>query len=100
MARPGIEPRTSDLRLRCPTALRGPAAFTIKNVGMDDWFQYSVTSNKNSAENYVAPEKDHVRFDNCNSYSYWILNLSTSSDDALYQNLGKYLEGFRTQFAY
>ena len=39
----------------------------------------------------------------CNSYSYWVLNLCTSSNDPsypyLYQNFQKYLKGFHSYWA-
>ena len=44
VARPGIEPRTSDLRDRCPTELRGPASdlkrVSDRYVGYDHLFLF------------------------------------------------------------
>ena len=43
----------------------------------------------------------HEKFDNCNTYSSWVPNFCSWSDDALYlyQNLLKYLKGFQSYWA-
>ena len=46
MARPGIEPSISDLRVRCiPTALRGPA---LNEANLSAWYDFKSKPGKKS----------------------------------------------------